>query len=144
MLMLKVKCNILNYYKSEGLRDSYVKMLNYVQFRKDWRNSLWTFPCDICTYSAIHLLLREIWRYPPIFSNVNIFMTVWKKIWYTSESLNLQQYFDLIFLCVFQIKTVSYSFFLMCICCYRRNFITPIFSSKDELILYLLVSVLDR
>ena len=149
MLMLKVQYNILNYTQSEGSRFSYVKILNYMQFRTYCRKSLWIFSCEVCTDPDVHILFRAIWTYPRIFSNVNIFMIGWNNVYSTSEAWKLQQWFRLIFLYVFKLQTykpcrVFICLCTICICCYRRKIITTVFRSKYELVRYLLDLVLDR
>ena len=106
MLILKVQFTILNYAQSEGSIASYVQMLHHVQFRIDCRNSLWTFACDICTDPSVYLTFYGIQTYPQNLSNVNIFMTGWNNIRSTYETWKLQQWFGLIFLCVFKIQTM--------------------------------------
>ena len=147
MLMLKFQCNILNNDQYEGSRDLYVQILYCVQFRMDFINYLWIFPCNVCTYPAVHLLFHGIRMYSIIFSNVNIFMAGWKNVWSSSKALTLQQWFGLTCLCLFQILKTCLVFIcflcLRCIYYYRRKILTTIFMSKDELIRYLLDSVFD-
>ena len=145
MLMLKVQCNILKSTKSEGSRVSYVQMFHYLQFHMERRKCLWTFSWDICTDPYVNLTFRVIWAHPQILSNVNTLIKGWNNTRSTSEALNLQQWFGLIFLCVFKIKPclVFSCMCRRCIFCYRRNIIITICRSKDELIIHLLASVLD-
>ena len=147
MLMLKVQCNILKSTKSEGSRVSYVQMFHYLQFHMERRKCLWTFSWDICTDPYVNLTFRVIWAHPQILSNVNTLIKGWNNTRSTSEALNLQQWFGLIFLCVFKLQTLFVIHFFLClryIWCYRRIILTTIFRSKYELIRYLLASFLDR
>ena len=85
----------------------------HVNFCTECRKSLWNFPCDIFTDPSVHLLFHGIQNYPQMISNVNIFMTGWNKICSTSEAWNMQQWFGLIFLCIFQLQTMfSIHFFV--------------------------------
>ena len=95
-----------------GFKIFLFKMFRYVKFRTDLIKSLWKFYCDICTDSAAHLLFHGIWAYQQIFSNINIFMIGWKNAWYTSEALNMQPWFGLIFLCMIHLQNMfSIQFF---------------------------------
>ena len=149
MLILKVQYNILNYAKYEGSRYYYVQNFHYVQLRTYWRKYLWTFSCDVCIHPAVHLLFHWIWTYPQIISNANIFITGWKHICSVSEAWDIQPWFGLIFLWLFQLKTHKACLVFICLClrciyCYRRNIPTKIYRSKYELVRYLLYSILDR
>ena len=139
MSMLKVQCNILNYYQPEGSRSSYVQNFHSLQFRTECRKSLWTFSCDIWKDIAMHLPLYGIWTYPQIIPNVNIFIIGWKNICSTSEAWNLQHRFG--FFCVYFGYKPCLVFICLCPRCiwfYIRNIITTIFRSKYEIIRYIL------
>ena len=102
--MLNVQCNIFNYYKSEVSRASNVNVLHCMNFCTEFINSLWIFSCDVCTDLDVHIHFYGIWIYSQILSKVNKCITGWKNIFSTSEAWNLQQWFGLIFLFVFQIQ----------------------------------------
>ena len=89
------------------------KFLNYVQFCTDCRKYLWTLSCDVCTDPAAHLPVHVIWMYPQIISNINIFMTWWNNFCFNDEAWNMQQWFGLISLFVFQLQTLFSIHFFM-------------------------------
>ena len=113
MPMLKFQCNIWNYAQSESSRDYYVQILHYLQFLMDYIKLLWTFSSDVCTDLAVHLMFHGILMYPQIISNIDIFMTWWNNFCFNDEAWNMQQWFGLISLFVFQLQTLFSIHFFM-------------------------------
>ena len=115
---------ILKYAQSNGSIASYVKCFHCMQFLTDSRNALKTVSCGICTDRAVHLPFHRIWMQPQIISNINIFMTGWNNICFTSQAWKTQKWFGLI-LCVY----LGYKPYILLIClCRRCIYLTLTFS----------------
>ena len=147
MFMMKFQCNILNYDQYEVSRASYV--LNFSLravlhgLQKPQMNAfMWRMHIFSRTYTVpwnsevpTNILQRKY-----IYDRVNEYIFYFLSMKYLTVVW-------IVFFCVFNIQdllSINFCLCPRCISFYRREILTTIFMSKDELIRNFLASVLDR
>ena len=141
ILMLKVQCNILKSAQSEGSISAYVQILNYGNFCTDWKFLVNLFVCSmhISRHTSIFPWNLDVptnyLQCKYIYDRVKEYL-LYFWIMKAAKMVCLDIFKPcLVFICCFCTR---------CIWCHRRNILTKIFRSKDELIRYLLASIFDR